>query len=98
MPFRRSPGRPRKGEPPAPSRVVFVKIPLDLLEALEAIASSRRMSRHQAIREALARYVAASPASAQREHLEAIDTNKGLTTRQGGVRNAMDPTSESPES
>jgi hypothetical protein len=55
--FRREPGRPGKHEPPAPSRSVDVRIPTEILERLEAIAAARGISRHQVIREALARYV-----------------------------------------
>jgi len=56
-PFRREPGRPRKNEPPAPSKVVEVKIPLELAERLEALAKARGISRHQWIREAMAEKV-----------------------------------------
>jgi len=57
MEIRRSPGRPRDDEPPAPSQVVNVKIPLQLLERLEALARARGIPRHQAIREAIAEWV-----------------------------------------
>ena len=56
-PFRRGPGRPRNDEPPAPSRVVEVKIPLEILEQLEAVAKSEGKTRHYAIREAIAEWV-----------------------------------------
>ena len=56
-PFRREPGRPRRDEPPAPSAVVEVKIPLDLKERLERLAKAKGISRHLAIREAIAEWV-----------------------------------------
>lgn len=55
--FRREPGRPGKDDPPAPSRRVDVKIPLELLEQLERIAEAEGKSRHLAIREAIAEWV-----------------------------------------
>ena len=57
MPFRRRPGRPRNEDPPAPSRRIDVRVPLDLLERLEALADARGITRHQAIREAIAEWV-----------------------------------------
>ena len=59
MTFRRAPGRPGPDEPSAPSVIVNVRIPTDILKALDALAAQRGMPRHQAIREALARYVEA---------------------------------------
>ena len=58
MDLRRGPGRPRNDEPGAPSKRVDVKIPLQLLERLEAIARARHMTRHLAIREAILEWVA----------------------------------------
>jgi metal-responsive CopG/Arc/MetJ family transcriptional regulator len=55
--YRREPGRPGKDEAPAPSKRVGVFIPLQILAQLERIALERRITRHAAIREALAEYV-----------------------------------------
>lgn len=57
--FRRSPGRPGKHEAAAPSRRIGVLVPLELLTLLERIAAIKSISRHAAIREALAAYVEA---------------------------------------
>ena len=55
--FRRDPGRPGKDEDPAPSKRVGVFIPVLILEGLEQVAKQRGISRHQALREAIAEYV-----------------------------------------
>jgi len=55
--YRREPGRPGKDESPAPSKRVGVFIPLQILAQLEHIALGRQITRHAAIREALAEYV-----------------------------------------
>lgn len=60
--FRRAPGRPGRHEPAAPSRKVGVLVPLGLLASLERIAQARGITRHAAIREALAAYVMAHEA------------------------------------
>lgn len=55
MPIRNAPGRPRKGEPPSPSRRRVVKVPLDLDQELERQAAARGVSYQAAVREAITR-------------------------------------------
>ena len=54
MSIRKVPGRPRKGEPPSPSRLRRIKVPLDLDEQLANEAPSHGLSYQGAVREAIA--------------------------------------------
>ena len=54
MPIRKVPGRPRKGEPPSPSRLRRIKVPVELDEELVREASSHGLSYQGAVREAIA--------------------------------------------
>ena len=53
MPIRKTPGRPRKGEPPAPSRRRVVKVPLDLDGQVVKTAQANGLSYQAAVRDAL---------------------------------------------
>ena len=55
--LRREPGRPGRHEPPAPSRRMDVRVPVELADRLMAQVAARNMTRHQAIREAIAEWV-----------------------------------------
>ena len=72
-PFRRAPGRPRKGEDPAPTRLVHVKVPEEMLAELEANAARRHITRHQALREAIALWNEAMKTLPERKEQEPSD-------------------------
>lgn len=60
-PGRKRPGRPRRGEDPAPSRKRTVAIPVEVDDQVQAQAQARGLSYQAVIREALAQWV-------EREH------------------------------
>ena len=53
MPIRRSPGRPKRNDPPAPSKRRVVKVPIDLDDLVVREAAARGLSYQAAAREAL---------------------------------------------
>ena len=57
MPIRKSPGRPGKDEPSAPSRRRGIRIPLEIDKLLEQVAAAKGLSVHAAIREAIQAWV-----------------------------------------
>ena len=76
--------------------MVNVRIPNEILKALDAKATAKGIPRHQAIREALAEYVDRNAASAEREPIDVPSANKRLNTCQDAPRCADDQTSETP--
>lgn len=59
MRIRQTPGRPKKGEPPAPSRRRVVKVPMELDEAIVEQAAARGLSYQAAVREAMVLWLGA---------------------------------------
>jgi len=53
MPIRKSPGRPGRNDPPAPSRRRGIRIPAEVDEQLVKAAADRGISVHAAVREAV---------------------------------------------
>lgn len=53
MPIRDSPGRPKRGEPSAPSRQRAIRIPLEIDKLLEALAVEERVSVQREVRDAI---------------------------------------------
>ena len=57
MPIRRVPGRPRRGEPPAPQRQRTLRFPVEMDDALVQIATVHGLSPQAAIRLAVAEWI-----------------------------------------
>ena len=57
MPIRNTPGRPGRGEPPAPQKQRTVRIPKEIDQALQRTAEDLGLSVQAAIREAVVEWL-----------------------------------------